>query len=126
MLTVRILTLLLLGSCQSVDGARLRGIGPGSVLEVAVDEYHRPDDPRTVLVIGMVHIAEPAFYQRVQKTLDAAGMVLMEGVRRNSAATVSLREPNEAMRDLAQLLNLEMQTDGLRRSARICLIVGRS
>ncbi len=45
-----------------------------------VDLVH-PDKALTVTLVAMTHIADPSFYEEVQKEIDGADLVLAEGVR---------------------------------------------
>ena len=51
-------------------------------LEIAVREYARPQGGSpTVALVGVAHIADPSFYQAVQKLLDEYDLVLYESVK---------------------------------------------
>jgi len=64
-----------------VDPATRWTNGPaGIVLEVATDRYRRPEGPGEVVVVGSVHVADPAFYGASVATLRSAGEVFYEGL----------------------------------------------
>lgn len=74
-----------------------------NALELAVHRWTRASDDATILVIGMIHIAEPEFYEavlgRIARTPNAR--VLFEGIGRSSVedlATMSIAESNAILR----------------------------
>lgn len=61
-------------------------------------------------LLGAVHVAEPAYFKALQRRLDAAGLVLFEGVADNSAAAraaaLKVKSRNPAYDSLADSLGL--------------------
>ena len=57
-------------------------------LQTAVATYV-DDEGRHVALVGAVHLADPAYYRRVQRLLDTRDVVLVEGVRGAKAAEVA-------------------------------------
>jgi hypothetical protein len=65
-------------------------------LELATWHYEHPHTRRRVVLIGMMHVANPTFYERVRETIDKLGRpyVLLEGVGRPTDPEVEgLNEP---------------------------------
>lgn len=96
------------------------GKDPGGGLEVAVTHFVHPQGGPRVDLVGTVHIADPAFYREVQRVLEAAEVVLYEGVKPRDASAAEFEkaqaEPNP-VRDLQQKMatwfGLAFQLDGI-------------
>jgi hypothetical protein len=54
--------------------------GGKAILQVAIRSFERKDSP-TVHLVGVVHIGDQAYYDDLQKFLDAQDLVLFEGVK---------------------------------------------
>jgi hypothetical protein len=83
-------------------------------LQCAVATFRHPTRDQTVVLYGVVHIAEADYYARVQQDLDSYTTVLYEGVAPGS------QEPTEADKSLGDLqkvmgemLGLTFQKDGI-------------
>lgn len=93
--------------------------GPLGALEVAVSRFHAKETGLTLFLVGVVHVGESAYYERLQSILDSCDLVLWEGVR---PAPGQDREALEAaisrfdgvrgvQNRLADLLGLKFQMD---------------
>lgn len=83
-------------------------------LQCAVATFRHPTRNQTVVLYGVVHIADADYYARVQQDLDSYTTVLYEGVAPGS------QEPTEADKSLGDLqkmmgemLGLTFQKDGI-------------
>jgi len=77
----------------------------GIVLEVATDRYARPEGLGEVVVVGSVHVADPAFYEVSVATLGETEQVFYEGLIDDVGA-----DPDQA-ESLAASLGLAAQAD---------------
>lgn len=55
--------------------------GPrGGGLDIAIADYAHPDGGAMVSLVGVVHIADPPYFERIQQVLDSCDTVLYEAV----------------------------------------------
>ena len=84
-------------------------------LEVAWVELAPPPGRPPVLLMNMVHVAAPGFFEEVQTRLDTVTTVLMEGiVRDNQPVPKPVRRIGSDLFDVADALDLEHQVEALR------------
>lgn len=79
--------------------------------------FVHPETGKTVELLGMIHIADGAFYKKVQERLDAADVVLMEGVSGSTSLSLfdlHLRYTMSFMKRSASMLNLSEQHASLK------------
>lgn len=95
---------------------RFRDTKRGGKLEVAYATYKKEGSDVEVVLYGAVHIADKAYYKKVQQDLDACDVVLFEGVGPSKKET----EPDENMKTITELqtsmgkfLGLSFQKDGI-------------
>ena len=98
------------------------GKNPG--LQVGVAHYEKPGAPRVDLV-GVVHVADAAYYREIQALLDHEEVVLFEMVRNQDEmgekrpahsadpAVQNLSALRKFQQTLGTLLDLTFQTDGI-------------
>ncbi|MCC6781412.1 MAG: hypothetical protein IT457_01115 [Planctomycetes bacterium] len=67
-------------------------------LETATSRWFDPASESTVFLVGVVHIADPAYYAELQKVLDACDLVLFEGVGKGEASDAELASLDVMMR----------------------------
>jgi len=88
--------------------------GQDAALQTAVAHFSHPDKEVEIVLYGVVHIADKAYYEAVQKDLDSYDVVLYEGVApgktQPSEADKSLGEMQKAM---GEALGLTFQKDGI-------------
>ncbi len=84
-------------------------------LQTAWAVYTHPDSDVDIVLYGVVHIADAAYYERVQAHLDSHDIVLFEGVSPTEGI-----EPDETMKMIGkmqtvmgELLGLQFQKDGI-------------
>jgi hypothetical protein len=83
-------------------------------LEVAWLELTPPPGRPPVLLMNMVHVATPRFFDEVQTRLGATGVVLMEGIVRETVEpSKSPRRIGSDLFDVAGALHLVHQVDSL-------------
>ncbi len=101
---------------------RFREPGPaGEGLEVAVTHLVHPGGGPRVDLVAAVHIADPAYFREVQRLLEAADVVLYEGIKPAGAAMQDLAAPAAAeqnpvralQQNLARWFGLSFQLDAL-------------
>jgi hypothetical protein len=92
----------------------------GGTLETAYAVYKNKDTDVEVILYGAVHIADKAYYKKVQKDLDSYDVVLYEGVSPSKD-----QEPDENMKSIGELqttmgsmLGLTFQKDGINYKAK--------
>ena len=78
---------------------RLEQKGNDAALQTAYATYRLPGSDVEVVLYGVVHIADQAYYDRVQADLDACDIVLYEGV----APSDPEAGPSEDMASLSDL-----------------------
>ena len=79
--------------------------------------FKNPETGQVVEFIGMIHIADGAFYKTVQERLDIADIVLMEGVSGSTSLSLydlHLRYTMSYMKRTASILNLSEQYASLK------------
>lgn len=64
-----------------------------SRLEALSRRFRSPDGARTVTLVGVLHIADLAYYREIQQHLDAHDLVLFEGVGAERGALSELELP---------------------------------
>jgi hypothetical protein len=87
---------------------------PGA-LETGVQRYHDAKGNNDVFLIGVVHVGEPAYFERLQDLLDSMDTVLFEGVggNRGDDETATLDTIIKLQLILKDSLGLSYQKDGL-------------
>jgi hypothetical protein len=98
---------------QDADNAK------DGALQTAVATFRHPTKKVEIILYGVVHIADKAYYQNVQRDLDSYDVVLYEGVKPGKA------KPTEADKGLGQMqkmmgemLGLTFQKDGINYKAK--------
>jgi hypothetical protein len=85
-----------------------------AAMQTAVAHFSHPDKDVEVVLYGVVHIGDKAFYSRVQKDLDSYDKVLFEGVA--PGKTAPTKEDNslgEMQKMMGDMLGLSFQKDGI-------------
>jgi hypothetical protein len=83
-------------------------------LQTAVATFRAPGRDQTIILYGVVHIAESEFYGRVQRDLDSYDTVLYEGVSPGKEApTEADRSLSELQKAMGEMLGLTFQKDGI-------------
>jgi hypothetical protein len=114
--------LLLLPRLPAEDRAWLRTVdtpGEGRELQTALRRYDLPKHPgRSVTLLGVSHIGSRAYYEGIQERLDAAGLVLYEGIGGDRPefrnATAADYKDAGLQADLAAALGLQFQLAAIR------------
>lgn len=93
-------------------------------LQISQVTYTSPKTKVKVVLYGVVHIADMAYYKAIQRDLDSYDAVLYEGVGKPKEGTV-VKPPSEDMVALSQLqkgmgelLGLAFQKDGINYKAK--------
>lgn len=85
-----------------------------AALQTAVAHFTHPDKQVEIVLYGVVHIADKAYYEAVQRDLDSYDVVLYEGVApgktQPTEADKGLGEMQQAM---GNMLGLTFQKDGI-------------
>lgn len=81
-------------------------------LQIAVTEYTKPDGTKVTLY-GVVHIADPAYYARVQEDLDRFDTVLYEGVKTGTQVNPETKILNAIQTGMGRILGLIFQKEGI-------------
>lgn len=90
----------------------VRGIGPQNAdLQVAVETFEK--DGVTIDLYGVVHMADKAYYDSVQKDLDTYDAVLYEGVNQGTTPNKETIGLHFVQKSIAKLLGLTFQKDGI-------------
>lgn len=91
-----------------------------SALEVAHATYKSDKTGVKVVLYGVVHIADPAYYKKVQKDLDSMDVVLYEGVTpsEKQKKDESMKALGEMQGMMGDLLGLQFQKDGINYKAK--------
>lgn len=91
------------------------GAAGNGALEIAHATYKNDKTGVEVVLYGVVHIADPAYYKRVQKDLDSYDVVLYEGVGPTDKTKVdeSMKALGEMQGMMGELLGLQFQKDGI-------------
>lgn len=108
--------LLTLGLAGAAEAQHIRFV-PGQTeqdgeLQIAVTEYATPDG-RRITLYGVVHIADPSYYEQVQRDLDQFDIVLYEGVKNGTTVNPETRLLNLVQKGMGKLLGLVFQKDGI-------------
>jgi len=111
------LSLLLLfgaaASGQDQDYIRFRE-GPteqDGALQIAVETYTR--NGVTLDLYGVVHMADEAYYQEIQRDLDQYDVVLYEGIKQGDTPNQETVGLNAVQAGMARLLGLQFQKEGI-------------
>ncbi|MBI5853498.1 MAG: hypothetical protein HZB39_21010 [Planctomycetes bacterium] len=72
--------------------------GDDGGLETATSRWFDPATETAIFLVGVVHIADPAYYRELQKVLDAQDLVLFEGVGKGEASDEELASLDVMMR----------------------------
>lgn len=72
--------------------------GDDGGLETATSRWFDPATETAIFLVGVVHIADPAYYRELQKVLDAQDLVLFEGVGKGEASDDELASLDVMMR----------------------------
>lgn len=81
-------------------------------LQIAVTEYTKPDGTKVTLY-GVVHIADPAYYARVQEDLNRFDTVLYEGVKNGTRVNPETKILNAIQTGMGRILGLVFQKEGI-------------
>jgi len=104
------LVLMVLGGCATGPWPRIETVGARSALTVPWVELSAGKDTRPVVVMGVVHVAEPAFFAEVRDATQRCSLVLVEGVTpKGSAFEAPLARYERALEELADALGLVAQ-----------------
>ena len=108
--------LLILGFATTSFAQHIRFV-PGQTeldgeLQIAVTEFSTPDGAKVTLY-GVVHIADPAYYQQVQQELDQFDIVLYEGIKNGAVVNPETKILNLVQKGMGKLLGLTFQKDGI-------------
>ncbi len=106
------------------DGEHLRyakaSRGKAGGLDIAITEFRHPDGGPTVALVGVVHVADPHYFDVMQAELDRYEVVLYEGVKPEHQTDAewqqSFTEGGDAaqlQRDLAGWFGFEYQLDAI-------------
>lgn len=82
----------------------------GGALQTGVSRWRHEATGTTLFLVGAVHIAEPAYFRRLQRILDASDVVLFEGVGR---APDGREIGQEDLERLDALQSLQLQLGGI-------------
>lgn len=92
------------------NGATAKDLG----LQCAVAHFKSADRDVEVVLYGVVHIADAAYYQRVQADLDSYSVVLFEGVAPGKEApTDADKGLGELQMAMGDMLGMTFQKDGI-------------
>ena len=80
-------------------------------LEIAVTDY--VSSGTTVTLYGVVHVADPEYYKKVQEDLDKFDVVLYEGVKTGSTVNQETKVLNLLQKLMGSVLNLKFQKDSI-------------
>jgi hypothetical protein len=88
--------------------------GQDAALQTAVAHFSHPDKQVEIVLYGVVHIADKAYYDAVQRDLDSYDVVLYEGVAPGKTApTEADKGLGEMQKAMGELLGLTFQKDGI-------------
>ena len=88
----------------------------GAGVELAERVFEK--DGREVHLIGMSHVADPAFYEQINERLDGGGLVLAEGVRDERGLIPSSVEEGIDHEGMAGALGIAAQSEKVRALGR--------
>lgn len=102
--------LFVLGGCATGPWPRVEKVGARSALMVPWVELSAGKEARPVVVMGVVHVAEPAFFAEVRDATQRCALVLVEGVApKSSAFEAPLARYERALEELAEALGVVAQ-----------------
>lgn len=85
-----------------------------AALQTAVAHFTHPDSKVEIVLYGVVHIADKAYYKAVQKDLDSYSVVLYEGVAPGKTKpTAQDKSLGNMQKMMGELLGLSFQKDGI-------------
>lgn len=85
-----------------------------AALQTAVATFKHPDKDVEIVLYGVVHIADKAYYQSVQRDLDSYDVVLYEGVAPGKTQpTEEDKSLGTMQKMMGELLGLTFQKDGI-------------
>src|SRR5579871_6361056 len=90
-------------------------------LETAYATYKKPGSDVEVVLYGAVHVADKAYYEKVQKDLDSYDVVLYEMVtppKDPAKVDKSLKTVGELQAAMGEILGLQFQKDGINYKAK--------
>lgn len=100
----------LFGGCASEPWPRVERAGAREALVVPWVEMAPAGAGRPIVVIGVVHVAEPAFFAEVRDATSRCATVLVEGVApRGGDFDTPMRRYERALEELATTLGLAAQ-----------------
>jgi hypothetical protein len=112
-----------LGAARAQDGApagepyvrMAEGSRPeDGALQTAVARFRAPGRDVTIVLYGVVHIADAEFYAKVQRDLDSYTTVLFEGVGPGrEAPTEADKSLSDIQKTMGEMLGLTFQKDGI-------------
>jgi hypothetical protein len=85
-------------------------------LQIAQATYRNPKTNVEIVLYGVVHIADKAYYEAVQKDLDKYDIVLWEGVKpgkKKAKPDKSMAGIGEMQKMMCEMLGLTFQKDGI-------------
>ena len=85
-------------------------------LQIAQATYKNPNTGVEIILYGVVHIADKAYYKAVQKDLDSYDVVLWEGVKpgkKKVKPDESMAGIGEMQKMMCEMLGLTFQKDGI-------------
>jgi hypothetical protein len=90
------------GEPEESEETHLRWVGTGGKndggLETKTSRWWHAPSSTTVLLVGVVHIGDPTYFQHLQRILDACDLVLFEGVGRSEMSDSDLASLDVMMR----------------------------
>lgn len=88
--------------------------GRNAALQTAVAHFTHPDKKVEIVLYGVVHIADKAYYDSVQADLDSYDVVLYEGVAPGKTQpTEEDKSLGEMQKAMGELLGMTFQKDGI-------------
>lgn len=113
--TLAVVLFLATGALADETFVRLAEDGPNAALQTAYATYTRDGSDVQIVLYGVVHIGEAAYYERVQQDLDSYDVVLWEGVKPEDPSKVDESAANlgKLQQTMGELLGLTFQKDGI-------------
>lgn len=88
--------------------------GRNAALQTAVAHFTHPESQVEIVLYGVVHIADKAYYDTVQADLDSYDVVLYEGVAPGKTEpTDEDKSLGEMQKAMGELLGMTFQKDGI-------------
>lgn len=89
-------------------------------LEIAQATYRWDKSQVEVILYGVVHMADAAYYKQVQKDLDSYDVVLYEGVKppKDAKPDAGMQGLGELQKTMGEMLGLQFQKDGINYQAK--------